>query len=137
MFRRFFQKKVDPLEVGEFANRHRNLLVIVADPKDDTIFVTHKGKYVGGKLRATDGSCDHIIRDMLKESTFHMRIDHFLIGVAEKMGLKKLAFANNFLQFVDGAVFNLATKHRKKASTDSRAVKSPIQQSDVRSTGGQ
>lgn len=100
--------------VGEFAHQHSNLLVIVADPADDTVFVAFKDQFVGGRIKDRDGKNIGIIKDMLNASTFESRVDSFLLGLADAIKLRKLtAGANNVLQFLDGALFNIAQRHRQ------------------------
>lgn len=123
-------------EVGEFAHANSNLLIIVMDPKDDTIFVAHKNRVAGGRIKAPDGSKSFVIQDLLKNSRFDKTIDGVLMGIMEVLQIKRMQRATNtVMQFLDGALFNIAKRHKfKKSQTEAEAagaVKSPISAADV------
>jgi len=100
------------LDVQAFAHAHRNYLVIVCDPKDDSMFATFRGKQVTAKMRSEDGLNHHIVKNMLKHSTFEREIDRFIGGLI--FGLKiPLDVGSNFFAFLDGALFNISKSLKK------------------------
>lgn len=102
---------------------NKDLLIIVADPKDDSVFVSYNDKHAGGKIASLKGDKPRLVKNILKSSGFDRHIDDFLISLAEAIGVKKLVDANNFLQFLDGALFNLAKRSRTKSHKEvSRSV---------------
>lgn len=122
-------------EVGEFAHANANLLIIVMDPKDDTIFVAHNNRFVGGKIKAPDGQHAHIVDDVLRSSSaFKKRIDGVLMAIMDTLRIRRLSYGvNNVLQFIDGALFNIAQRHVKKQSVGmpEGTVESPLSVADV------
>lgn len=115
----FGKRKKQKYEINEFMHRNKNLLIIVADPKDDTVFVGYKDKRTGGKIVSMKGDKPNLVKNVLKSAGFDRHIDDFLIGLAEAIGVKKLVHANNFLQYLDGALFNLAKKSRSRTKKSS------------------
>jgi hypothetical protein len=109
------RKKLNELTVPEFANRHKDLLVIVCDPKTDNMFVGYGGAMVSGKIKSATGEKLHVVKDMLAHSQFKKNINPFLTGIMEIMQLP-LKAGNLFYQFLDGAIFNISkvlVKHPK------------------------
>ncbi len=102
------------LTIQDFAHMHRKYLVIVADPKDDSIFVSYRDKQITGVIKSADGFHHEIVKKVLKSSTFNSQIDRFLGGVVEILQCS-LENGNNFYQFLDGALFNISKALRKKA----------------------
>lgn len=126
----FNRRQKQRYEVGEFAHANKNLLVIVADPADDSIFVAYKDQFVGGRIKGKTGDPSGVVKDLLRHTTFERRVDSFLLGLADSLVLKKLSSgANNFLQFLDGALFNIAQRHRD--SVPKGSILSPIQPEKV------
>lgn len=119
------------LLVGEFAHAQPDMIIIVADPKDDTIFVAYNNKFVSGRIRSAEGNKIHIVNDVLKQSTFNGGIDKFIMALVDIMKIKKLTSGvNNFLQFIDGSLYNLSQRHRsnviaKMDTPKPGAIKSP------------
>lgn len=106
------------LNVQEFAHRHKNYLVIVCDPKDDTIFVAYKDKEIAGRIKSADGVEYNVVKNVLKHSTFERTIDQFLGGIIETMKIPiTKQQVSDFLKFIDGAIFRI-TKSLKFTSKD-------------------
>jgi hypothetical protein len=129
------------MQIADFAHAHKDLLVIVAFPHDDQIFIGHNDKHVFGRIKTVEGSKAHIVRDLLRASTFDREIDRFVVALMEAMRVRRMTAAvNNFLQFIDGALYNIARKHRQgriravidaAKPTDPGAVPSPFQIKDL------
>ena len=122
----------EALEIREFAHARKNQIVIVADPKDDRIFVGYNDRFVTGRIKTEKGDSAKILQDMMKSSAlFDSHIDRFLMGLSNVMRFRKLTHGvNNFLQFLDGALYNISQRHREKTKTSAKEkglVKSPIQ----------
>jgi len=123
-------KKKEAIAVGEFAHQNKHLIVIVADPKDDTIFVAYNDNFVSGRIRGMEGDKVHIVRDLMTSARlFDSEIDRFLMGLVEVLKIRRLsAGVNNFLQYLDGALYNISRRHREKAASEvpKGSIKSPL-----------
>lgn len=100
-----FKRKM--LSIQEFAHTHRNYLVIVADPKDDTLFMSYRDKQVSGKIRSDDGRDHDVVKRVLKHSTFHSAIDRFLASLILRLECP-IEWFSDFGKFIDGALFNIS-----------------------------
>lgn len=128
-------KENEAIAVGEFAHQNKHLIVIVADPKDDSIFVAYNDNFVSGRIRGIEGDKVHIVRDLMASARlFDSEIDRFLMGLMEVLKVRRLsAGVNNFLQYLDGALYNISRRHREKVATDvpEGSIKSPLTVADV------
>lgn len=116
----------ETVTISEFAHAHPEYLIIVANPKSDRLFMAYKGKHVYNQIKNAEGKELHVVRDMLKRSTFAGSIDHFIVSLVDIFQVS-LKHANDFYQWVDGAVCalsskgrNTETKHAKKAKRRSK-----------------
>lgn len=100
-------QKRKTLDIQEFTQRHRNYIVFVCDPKDDSIFVAYRGKHVAGRMRSNDGLNHHVLKNMMRHSTFDREIDRFIGGLMEVSKIP-LKIGNVFYSFLDGALFNIS-----------------------------
>lgn len=101
--------------VKEFAHANKNLLIIVADPVTDRVFATYMDNFVNAKIKSTTGKTTHVVRDVVKFSRFKESIDPFISSLAESLNLPVWkGGANQFFQFLDGAIFNIAKSLRDK-----------------------
>jgi len=105
-----FRKKKREKSVGEFLIDNKRLLIIVADPQTDKLIMGYKGKIAVSKIKTHDGKNGHIVRKMLKHSQFKNNIDQFLQGLSTAMKLKVLETLENnqFLHWIDGAIYNIS-----------------------------
>ena len=103
------------VSVGAFAHANPNLLLILGDPKDNTLYISYKDKHCGGIISSEDGKDYKVVENVLKASKFDKQgmSDRFLVALATEM---QVAFANPYFQelakFVDGALYNI-TKQLK------------------------
>ncbi len=123
------------ISMQDFAHRHKNLLVIICDPKTDEIQVTYKDKFVKGKIKAVDGKKLHVVKSMLLESQFDKHIDGFIGSLVETLKLSVMA-GGHFYKFLDGALFNISKALSKKSKVKPSppmpgAVLSPIQKEEI------
>lgn len=99
--------------IGEFANANSDLLVIVADPRSDNLFMSYGGVVAMNKIKSVDGKKMTVVKDVLNHSLFKKKADTFLGGLIDFMGLdEKVPGVNQFIQWVDGALCNIAKKLR-------------------------
>lgn len=128
----FLQKKqsrVDYLrgQLGAFAHENQEVLLIVADPKSDFVFIAHKNKMVLGRMKSLDGKKMHVVHDVLRQSTmkskFDEAIDRFTGGLVDvfKLGLKE---GNQFYSFISDVLF--AFQGRSKEWTEKRSRRDQI-----------
>lgn len=127
--------------VPKFMNAHKDMLVIIADPKTDRIFVGHKGHFVNGRIKSLSGRKAHVVRDVLKYGRFDATIDQFIGSLAESLNIP-LKAGNQFYSFLDGALFNIAKALRKKGKADppspaSGAVPSPLRRGETGTLEGE
>jgi hypothetical protein len=109
----FFKRKM--LNVQQFAHAHRDFLVIVCDPRDDTMFMSYRDKQVTGKIRSNDGINHRVVKNVLKHSTFDREIDRLLGGIIDVLRCP-LNIGNHFYSFIDGALFNITKSIKKEKS---------------------
>ena len=110
--------------VPKFANRNKNLLIIVADPKTDRIFVTYRGAMANGRIKSTTGKNLHVVKEVLKESRFSAHADNFIVSIMETLNVSLLK-GNQFYQFLDGAIYGIG-KHLAKLKKARRAAPGPM-----------
>ena len=119
------------LTMGEFAANNPDLVVIVLNPKDDTVFVGLRNKVVYSKIKNATGKKQRVIRSLLWESQFKDSMDGIVVALVDvfKVPLRLPAF-NQVAQVLDGALFNISKSLRKKPAKDvgplEGAVKSPF-----------
>jgi hypothetical protein len=112
--------------IKEFAHANKDFLIIVCDPKTDRIFVTYKDRFVNGKIKSATGKNPKVVKTVLRYSRFHHSISDFITAIAETLNLP-LTKGNQFYQFLDGAVYNIAKGLRKKRSDrPAKPVQSPF-----------
>lgn len=110
-----------------FLHAHKDYLIIICDPKTDRIVVSYRDRLVNGKIKSNQGKKTKVVRDVLRYSRFHKNIDGYLSSMAETLNLPVFK-ANQFYQFLDGAIYNIAKSVRKKRQTDppKKPVPSPF-----------
>lgn len=102
-------------QLGAFAHENKDVLIIVADPKTDFMFVAHKDKMVLGRMKSLEGSKMHIVHDVLRQSAlkskFDESIDRFTGGMVDilKLGLKE---GNQFYSFVSDVLFHFQDRSK-------------------------
>lgn len=130
------KKELESIAVGEFAHQHKDLIIIVADPADDTIFVSYNDKFASGKIKTTEGKHAFVLKGLMETSDlFETNIDRFVASLVDVMKIKRMSVGmNNFLQYIDGALYNISNKHRKsaKGGPQDGAVKSPVSMADLK-----
>lgn len=106
------------VSVGDFAHANKHLLIIVADPKDNTLVVAYKDKLCGGIISSEDGSNLEVVKNVLKASKFDKgnAIDRLLTAIALEFEVAvSNKYMQEFLKFIDGALYRItkALKHQK------------------------
>jgi len=110
--------------LSEFAHQNKDMLIIVADPKTDKLFVGYKDKHVLTKINSAEGRDLRVVRNVLKRSTFQSNIDYLQVALIEvlKVPLKN-KYYNQFMQWLDGALYNIGValardkKHPERLSS--------------------
>ena len=105
------------ISIKEFCHAHPELLIIIGDPKTDRLFAANHNKYVNVVIKDMKGKRTEIVKSVLSHSLFKKSIDSFIISIVEALHIP-LPRANQFFQFVDAAIFNIA-----KSLRDDRAAK--------------
>lgn len=106
-------------QLGAFAHENRDVLIIVADPKTDFMFVAHKDRMVLGRLKSLDGAKLHVVHDVLRQSAmkskFDAAIDHFTGGMVDifQLGLKE---GNQFYSFISDVLFAFQARAKEWAA---------------------
>ena len=109
------------LNVQEFAHKHRDFLVIVCDPRDDTMFMSYRDKQISAKIRSMDGIDHRVVKNILRHSTFEREIDRLIGAVTDAFTVKgerckecrqlvnpaQVSSFNTFIHFLDGALFRI------------------------------
>lgn len=143
MFPSFIKKRVSRVDylrehLGEFAHQNRELLIIVADPETDQMFVAYRDKMVLGAIKNAQDAKLSVVRDVVRHSKlkrdFDIAIDLFLAGTSELLQLS-VKHGNHFYKFIADVLFHFQPKANKwleeKKKRDeilaSGSVVSPIQ----------
>lgn len=98
--------------VPDFAHAHKDLLVIVCDPKTDNIFVGYGDQIVSGRIKTALGKELNVVRNVLDHSQFKENVNPFITGIMEVLQLP-LKAGNQLYQFIDGALFAISKALRK------------------------
>lgn len=99
--------------VKQFAHNHKHYLVIVCDPKDDTMFMSYMDKQVAGVIKDVDGVRREVIKKVLKHSTFESAIDRFLASFMDLLKIDLIYFSD-FGKWIDGALFAISKALKEK-----------------------
>lgn len=105
------------LTMGEYAAENPDVVVMVLNPKDDSVFVGFKGKVVYGKIKSAEGKKTKVVRSLLWESQFKDSMDGILVSLVDifKVPLRLPAF-NQVAQVLDGALYNISKSLRKRTT---------------------
>jgi len=122
----FYKRKI--LDVQQFAHQHRKYMVIICDPKDDTIFVSFQDKQVCGRVASMDGVDHKVIKNVLKHSVFEREIDRFLGAIIDVLKCP-LEHGDKFFQVIDAALWNItkALKLKKQGKYE----KADVQKAEI------
>lgn len=96
------------LNVQDFAHANRKLLVIVADPQDDTLFVSYNDKQVTGKIKSIDGLEYNVVKNLLKNSTFERSRERFIGALVDVIKTPiTVQQISDFYKFISDAVWKI------------------------------
>lgn len=114
---RQYLHKRKSLNIQEFCHFNKDLLIIVLDPKTDEMRISYRDKIVSGTIKSMDGKDHHVVKNVLKHSTFEREIDRVIGAIIDVMKLP-LEHGSDFFKFLDGALYNIsqnlyAKKHNK------------------------
>ena len=93
--------------ISEFCHYNKDLLVIVADPKTDNLFMSYRDKIVANQIKNAEGFKTHVVKGVLSHSLFKKEVDNFLTSIMDSLQLS-LEDGNQFYQWIDGALYNIA-----------------------------
>lgn len=111
-----FKEKKSKREIAIKDLLHTHLsdkLVIILDPKDDSLYMKYGKQFVLTKLKSADGKSYHVVRNVLRYSRFANHIDRLIGGLAETMRLS-LKHGNQFYHWLDGSLFNISKQLSNK-----------------------
>lgn len=114
------------MDIQTFAHHHRRYLVIIADPKDDTLFMAFRDKQVATKIKSADGKKYNVIQQVLRHSTFESSIDRFLAALIDAFQTP-IAHFSEFGKWIDGALFNISRAIQKRQGEKSVYVNNLMQ----------
>ena len=123
---RFDQKKFDR-SINEFCHDHKEVLVIIADPKSDKILVAYEDYRVYGRLRSVTGKRIRVARDILRKSTFHKPgvRDSFIGGLVDTLKLPLMSEGGQaFYRWVTYGAKSIADKIAFEKNEKGRILKS-------------
>ena len=137
----FNREAKDSLAIAEFGHRHKDLLIIVCDPKRDILTAMNNDKFVTNRIKSATGKTTHVVKGVISNSLFHKSIDDFIVVLAEHLHLS-LPKGNQFYQWLDGAIFKIVKSLSKKnnragpapVAPEKGAILSPIQMGHGRSS---
>lgn len=114
----YFKKKNGRREylrnmLGDFAHENKDLLVIVADPETDMIFVSYQDKMVLGQVKSLEGAKLNVVKGVLRRSAlkgnFDTALDLFLAAIVDKLNLP-IPSATQFYDFIANCLFRFQPK---------------------------
>ena len=94
-------------KIAQFLHYNKDLLIIVADPKTDRLLMGYRDKIVTSEIKNAEGHKTRVVKGVLSHSLFKKEIDNFIVSIAESLKLK-LEDGNQFYQWIDGALYNIA-----------------------------
>jgi len=94
------------VDITEFLDAHKNLIVVVADPDSDTVVVAHKEHLEAHRLTDGNGNSSNAVSDMLNYNKDDKNIKSSI---------------NSFLLLIDGAIHDIA-KRLKGEGNDEKTV---------------
>lgn len=99
--------------LGAFASENKDLLIIVADPETDYMFVGYKNKMVLGQVKSLDGTQMNVVKDVIKRSAvksqFDLALEMFLSGTSDLLKLS-MKHGNQFYSFISNVLFHFQEK---------------------------
>ncbi len=124
--------------LGDFAHENKDLLIIVADPATDLIFVAYQDKLVLGQVKSLEGGKDMgIVKNVLKKSAlkgnFDLAMDFFLAAIADRLKLS-MKDGDQFYSFIANTLFHFQPKakawlEKQKRTNEILASEKPVVES--------
>lgn len=119
--------------LGAFAEENKDLVIIVADPVTDYMFVAHKSKMVLGKLKSLDGKSMNVVHGVIRHSVlkskFSERMDLFLAGMIDLLKLS-VYHGNQFYDFIRNVLFRFQPNSGRWI-TEQKKVDQMVQNTDI------
>lgn len=102
-------------KIQEFQNEHKDLLIMVASPKDDAISVSFGGLNGFVRFPGKDMS-QGVVFNALRKSKFDVSIDPFMSGVIEASGISEKGDGGEVLKVLGGVMKGIG-EQRELAKT--------------------
>ena len=119
--------------VANFSSEYSDVLIIMADPETDVIFMSHKGFAVPIQMKKQNGDRMHIVRNALAYSKFEKSVDQLLLAVDSGLAAIAKSLHNrkriaNGLKPLEKARWEMPEPPQPSSA---EAVPSPIQVDDI------
>lgn len=110
--------------VRDFAQNHRDFVVIVLDPKDDSLYASYRGQEVFNVIKSSDGRKQDIVKSCLSRSRFRTNIDRLISGLAQSLNLS-VKDGNQLWHWLDAALHAISNAlwRKKHGEKERRMVK--------------
>jgi hypothetical protein len=115
------------MAAADFAHAHKHLLVIVADPVEDTLFAAYNDSQMFGTIRNTTGTKARVVKQMLYQSKlrgelsdftgFKLLADMFLSSLAEFLWVR-MHKVPEFFKWISDACWYLPKGRRTGDNPD-------------------
>ena len=96
-------KKPDWSKIQEYQNEHKDLLVLVASPADDSISISFGGLNTFVRFPGTDVE-KGVVFNALRQSKFKESIDAFMCGIIESSGISDKDQGGEVLKVLGGSM---------------------------------
>lgn len=95
--------KIQWQKLQDFQNDHKDLLIMIASPKDDAISVSFGGLNTFVKFPGKDMS-DGVVFNALRKSKFETAIDPFMSGIITSSGISEKEQGGEILKVLGGSM---------------------------------
>lgn len=111
-------------KIQDFQNEHKDVLIMVASPKDDSISVSFGGLNGFVRFPGKDMS-QGVVFNALRKSKFDVAIDPFMSGFIEATGISEKDEGGEVLKVLGGAMRGIGEQRElSKTKLNKKNVKS-------------
>lgn len=104
--------KVNWKKVQEWQDENKDLLVIVASPREDSISVSFGG--INGFVKFPGDDMEKgVVFNALRKSKFEESIDAFMTGIIESTGISDKEEGGEVLKVIGGGMMNIGIERAK------------------------
>ena len=98
---------------------NEDLLIILADPKTDTLVAAYKGKFVMDKIVSTEGKELNVVKKVLKHSLFKKNIETFVAKLCSVIQYKQKSIdADQFFMWIASKIEDLVSVLQKEKGSN-------------------